>query len=109
MQSIRRKVLAAALILGALILSPGAHAQVFVAVIGDSNVAGTAVSAEEQYPAQLERAMRARGLNVRVHNGGQNMDTTAGVLARLASAAPEGTKVAVIWVGVNDRRRKRIS
>lgn len=78
-----------------------------VAVIGDSNVAGTAVSSSETYPAQLERALRARGHDVRVLNSGRNGDTTDWVMSRLSSAAPEGTKVAVLWVGVNDRRHGR--
>ena len=93
------------LLAGALLGAPRAYAQVLVAVVGDSNVAGTAVASGERYPAQLERALKAKGLDVRVHNGGQNGDTTSGLLGRLSSAAPEGTKVAVVWIGVNDRRR----
>jgi lysophospholipase L1-like esterase len=34
--------------------------------------------------------------------GGVNGDTSAGLAARLDSAVPAGTRVAVIWVGVND-------
>jgi lysophospholipase L1-like esterase len=41
-------------------------------------------------------------LNVNVSNGGVNGDTSAGLAARLDSAVPPGTRVAVIWVGVND-------
>jgi acyl-CoA thioesterase-1 len=91
-------------IVAALLAAPAA-AQTRVVVVGDSNVAGTAVSSSERYPAQLERALRARGLDVQVANAGQNGDTTSGVLARLDSAVPAGTQVAVLWVGVNDRRR----
>jgi lysophospholipase L1-like esterase len=80
----------------------GAYAQVQVAVIGDSNVYGKGVSTSENYPTRLEAALRARGLDVRVSNGGMNGDTSAGLAARLDSAVPAGTRVAVIWVGVND-------
>jgi lysophospholipase L1-like esterase len=73
-----------------------------VAVIGDSNVYGKGVSPSENYPTRLEAALRARGLDVRVSNGGVNGDTSAGLAARLDSAVPAGTRVAVIWVGVND-------
>jgi acyl-CoA thioesterase-1 len=79
-----------------------AYAQVQIAVIGDSNVYGKGVSPSQNYPSQLEAALRARGLNVRVSNGGVNGDTSAGLAGRLDSAVPAGTRVAVIWVGVND-------
>ena len=82
-----------------------ANAQVQVAVIGDSNVYGKGVVTSENYPSQLESALDARGLNVRTSNGGINGDVSAGLLARLDSAVPQGTKVAVIWIGINDYRR----
>jgi acyl-CoA thioesterase-1 len=76
-----------------------------IAVIGDSNVQGRGVSPSEAYPAKLERALVAKGYDVRVVNSGANGDTTQGVLGRLDSAAPQGTKVAIVWVGINDLRR----
>ena len=79
-----------------------AHAQVQIAVIGDSSVYGKGVPSSQNYPTQLEAALRSRGLNVNVSNGGVNGDTSAGLAARLDSAVPPGTRVAVIWVGVND-------
>lgn len=82
-----------------------AIAQVRIAVIGDSNVYGKGVSTSENYPSQLEAALKARGLNVTVSNGGINGDTSAGLAGRLDSAVPAGTRVAVIWVGINDVRR----
>ena len=82
-----------------------AQAQVVVAVVGDSNVAGKGVPASENYPAKLERALKARGLDVRVTNGGVNGDTSAGLLSRIDSAAPQGTQVAVVWAGINDFKR----
>jgi acyl-CoA thioesterase-1 len=94
-----------ALCVGLLVSSLPASAQVRVAVIGDSNVYGKGVSASENYPSQLEAALNARGLNVSVSNGGVNGDTSAGLAARLDSAVPAGTQVAVIWIGINDVRR----
>jgi lysophospholipase L1-like esterase len=79
-----------------------ACAQIQIAVIGDSNVYGKGLSPSQNYPTQLEAALRARGLDVRVSNGGVNGDTSAGLAARLDSAVPAGTRVAVIWVGIND-------
>jgi acyl-CoA thioesterase-1 len=82
-----------------------ALAQVQVAVIGDSNVYGKGVSTSENYPSQLQAALNARGLNATVSNGGINGDTSSGLAGRLDSAVPAGTRVAVIWIGINDARR----
>jgi len=82
-----------------------ASAQVQIAVIGDSSVYGKGVSPSQNYPSQLEAALRARGLNVQVSNGGVNGDTSSGLAARLDSAVPPGTRVAVIWVGCPDCAR----
>ena len=60
-----------------------AHAQVRVAVIGDSNVYGKGLSPSQDFPTQLEAALRARGLNASVSNGGINGVTTGGLAARL--------------------------
>ena len=70
----------------------GAYAQVQIAVIGDSGIAGPGVAPSENYPSQLEAALRARGLNVRISNGGMNGDTSTGLAARLDSAVPPGTR-----------------
>ncbi len=75
-----------------------------ISAIGDSNIAGRGVSPWEAYPAKLEAALRAKGFDVHVTNHGIIGDTTAGVLARLDAAAPAGTQVAIVWVGVNDRK-----
>jgi lysophospholipase L1-like esterase len=80
-------------------------AQAQIVVIGDSNIAGKGVASSDNYPAKLERALRARGYKGTVVNAGINGDTTQGVLGRLDSDVPSGTKVAIVWVGVNDIRR----
>ena len=82
-----------------------ARAQVQVAVIGDSNVYGKGVLTSENYPSQLQAALNARGFNVSVSNGGINGDTSSGLAGRLDSAVPSGTRVAVIWIGINDIKR----
>jgi lysophospholipase L1-like esterase len=80
-------------------------AQAQIVIIGDSNIAGKGVAASDNYPAKLERALRARGYKGTVINAGINGDTTQGVLGRLDSDVPSGTKVAIVWVGINDIRR----
>jgi acyl-CoA thioesterase I len=80
-----------------------AHAQqVHIVAIGDSNFAGLGVSRNQAYPAQLERALRAKGVDAVVANAGINGDTTSGVLARLNSSVPNGTDLAIVSVGIND-------
>jgi hypothetical protein len=86
-------------------LGAAAVAQAQIVAIGDSNIAGKGVASSDNYPAKLEKALRARGYKGTVTNAGINGDTTQGVLARLDSDVPPGTKVAIVWVGVNDIRR----
>jgi hypothetical protein len=57
----RTKWLAGLLALAALLSWSSARAEVRIVCIGDSNIAGKGVSSSEAYPAQLERALRARG------------------------------------------------
>jgi len=93
------------LIAAALLGAAAARAETRIAVIGDSNVAGFGVAPSDAYPAQLERALRAKGLDVRVRNAGLNGDTTAHLLSRLDAAVPDGTRIAVVWIGTNDLRQ----
>jgi acyl-CoA thioesterase-1 len=89
-----------------LLLAAGsACAELLIAVVGDSNVNGKGVSRDQAYPAKLERALKAKGHDVRVLNSGIDGDTSASLLGRLNSAAPPDTKVAVVWVGINDRKQ----
>ena len=66
--------------------------------------AGSKTKIFVSHPAKLERALKARGYDVHVVNAGRTGDTTAGVLARLDSDVSQDTKVAVVWVGINDIR-----
>ena len=83
---------------------PARSEAIVIAAVGDSNIAGKGVSASDAYPAKLERALRAKGYDVQVINAGITGDSTQGVLSRLDSAVPQGTKIAIVWVGVNDLR-----
>jgi acyl-CoA thioesterase-1 len=81
-----------------------AIAQVIVA-FGASNTYGKGVARSESFPAQLEAMLRARGRSVRVINAGINGDTTGGMLARLSSAVPAGTRLVILQPGNNDQRK----
>ena len=62
-------------------MSAASVAQAQIVVIGDSNVAGKGVASSDNYPAKLERALRAKGYKGTVTNAGINGDTTQGVIS----------------------------
>jgi len=70
--------------------------QAQVVAIGASNVAGRGVSSSDAWPAQLEGMLATKGRNVHVTNAGISGDTNAGMLVRLDSAVPQGTKVVLL-------------
>lgn len=74
-------------------------------VLGDSLTAGYGLPAADAFPAQLERALEARGRDVRVINAGVSGDTTAGGLARLDWALAEDPGYAIVALGSNDGLR----
>lgn len=81
-----------------------------IVAIGASNVAGRGVSSGDAWPAQLEGMLAAKGRHVHVVNAGINGDTNAGMLDRLDSAVPEGTRIVLLdrlGGGWNGRRLGR--
>lgn len=80
-----------------------------VVALGASNTAGKGVSSQDAYPAQLEAMLRAKGYAVSVTNAGVSGDTTQGMLARLDSAVPQGTRVVILQPGGNDMRKGKAS
>ncbi len=83
-------------ILVATVLCLGSPARAQIVAIGASNVAGRGVSSSDAWPAQLEGMLAAKGRNVHVTNAGINGDTNAGMLARLDSAVPDGTRIVLL-------------
>ncbi len=74
-------------------------------VIGDSIAAGYGLPAEQAFPAKLEEALRKRGHDIKVINGGISGDTTAGGKARLAWALASKPDFVIIELGGNDGLR----
>ena len=89
----------------AIFIMQAPHARAQIVALGDSNISGPGISPSETYPAQLQAALNARGKRVSVTNAGVFGNTTADVLARIDSDVPQGTKLVVLWVGINDARR----
>jgi acyl-CoA thioesterase-1 len=76
-----------------------------VVAFGDSLTAGYGLAANEAFPAQLQRALMAKGLTVNVVNAGVSGDTTAGGLSRLDWSVPDGTDAVILELGANDALR----
>jgi len=72
----------------------GAQAQ--IVALGASDVAGRGVTSSEAWPAQLEAMLAAKGKSVHITNAGVSGDTNAGMLSRLDSAVPDGTKIVLL-------------
>jgi acyl-CoA thioesterase-1 len=82
-------------------------AQAQIVAIGASNTAGYGVGASQAFPAQLEAMLRAKGSAMHVANAGISGDTTAGMLSRLGTDVPAGTKIVILQFGGNDFRKGR--
>jgi acyl-CoA thioesterase-1 len=79
-----------------------------ILAFGDSLFAGYGLENGESYPARLEAALRARGVNARVVNAGVSGDTTAAGLQRLAftlDAQEHEPDLALLELGGNDLLR----
>jgi len=74
-------------------------------VLGDSLVAGYQIPYSAAFPAQLDKALRAKGFAVEVANAGVSGDTTTGGLARLDWSVPQGTDAVILELGANDMLR----
>jgi len=78
-------------------------------VLGDSLAAGYGLARENGFTQQLERSLRAEGLDVTVINAGVSGDTSAGGLARLdwvlESAGSDGPDAVIVELGANDGLR----
>ena len=91
-----------------LVVSPYAHAAdrpVNIVAFGDSLTAGYGLAANEAFPAQLQRALEAKGMAATVVNAGVSGDTTAGGLSRLDWSVPDGTDAVILELGANDALR----
>ena len=95
----------AAAVLDAPIPEPGMGQERRILAVGDSLFAGYGLNPGESYPARLEVALRAKGINARVTNAGVSGDTSAAGAQRfafvLANQQPKPDLV-IIEFGGND-------
>ncbi len=97
--------LALAILLSFSIFSAWAGERVLLATYGDSLSAGFGLSETDAFPAQLEKALKARGHNVQVVNASVSGDTTAAGLKRFEWSFPKGAQGAILELGANDALR----
>ncbi|MGE0210096.1 MAG: arylesterase [Parvibaculaceae bacterium] len=72
---------------------------------GDSLTAGYGLRESEAFPARLEAALRARGQQVTVINGGVSGDTSRGGLERLEWTLSDPPNAVILELGANDALR----
>lgn len=82
-----------------------AQAPVRLLVFGDSLVAGYSLPPDASYPAQLEKALKAKGVNATVLNAGVSGDTTAAAASRLDWALADKPTHVIVELGANDMLR----
>lgn len=79
--------------------------EIVIVALGDSLTAGYQLPPDAAFPVQLEKALRAKGHNVRVVNAGVSGDTAGDGLARLDWALPPEADAVIIELGANDALR----
>jgi acyl-CoA thioesterase-1 len=85
----------------------GTQAGAQVVALGDSATKGYFLPESDTWPFKLEAMLRQRGLDVHVANEGVNGDTSDGMLSRLDSAVPAGTRVVIFACCGNDNKDQR--
>jgi acyl-CoA thioesterase-1 len=97
-------VIAAGLFFGGIAESASARTIQLVG-LGDSLMAGYQLPPGDGFPAKLEAALKAKGLDVVVADAGVSGDTTSGGLSRVDWSVPDGTDGVIVELGANDALR----
>jgi acyl-CoA thioesterase-1 len=91
---------------GTLATSAARADPIRIVAIGDSNFDPPGVDPDVTYPPKLEAALKAKGHDVVVTNAGHRGDQTKDVLHRMDRDVPDGTDIALVTVGPNDRAER---
>jgi acyl-CoA thioesterase-1 len=98
------QLLLATLAFAAITVISAAAQPIRIVAIGASNTSGWGIGEQAAYPARLEALLKTRGINAQVTNAGVAFETTNGMLGRVDSAVPNGTRLVIIQPGGNDLR-----
>jgi acyl-CoA thioesterase I len=97
------------LLIGILIWGMGAAfataEPIKIVAFGDSLMASYQLESEQGFPAQLQKALTAKGLEIEMTDAAVSGDTTSGGLARLDWSVPDGTDFVILELGANDALR----
>src|SRR5262245_29272358 len=105
-QMLSPAIVAAMVLISSAALAPAlAQTPIKLAVLGDSLSAGYGLPLEAAFPARLQKALRAKGMNVDILNAGVSGDTTSGGRDRLDWSIPDGTDAVLVELGANDALR----
>ena len=90
-----------------LTLSPaiGMAAPLKIVAFGDSLTAGYQLPQDASFAAQLEKALRDKGHDITIVQGGVSGDTTADGLARIDWTVPDDARGVILELGANDAFR----
>ncbi len=72
---------------------------------GDSLMSGFELPIQDSFTAQLEKALKDKGVNVAIANAGVAGETTTDGLSRLDWSVPDGTNLVILEFGANDALR----
>ena len=97
--------LSAAFLCGSLMMASSPAEAAKLLALGDSLTAGFGLPPEQGFTAKLQVALKAKGSDVEVINGGISGDTTAGGLARLEWSLADHPDFALVELGANDGLR----
>ena len=85
----------------ASVAQAGASEPVII-VLGDSLAAGFGLQQDQSFPAQLEKALKAKGHDVTIANAGVSGDTAANGLDRFDWAVTPEASAVIVELGGND-------
>jgi acyl-CoA thioesterase I len=81
------------------------NAPLKMVVLGDSLSAGYGLAGPDAFPAKLQKALKAKGIDVDMTNAGVSGDTASGGRDRLDWSVPAGTQAVIVELGANDALR----
>jgi len=93
------------LIIALALLFQSAIAPKTILFFGDSITAGYGLSKEEAFPAEVEKTLSQKGMEVKVVNAGLSGETSAGGLSRIDWILRQPIDVFVLELGANDGLR----
>lgn len=78
---------------------------IVIVAFGDSLTAGYLLPPDKSFPAQLEKALKQRGHNVRIENAGVSGETAADGLQRVEWTLSGKADAVILQLGANDALR----